>query len=369
MTETCECAVVGAGAVGLAIARALAQRGREVVVLEAADGIGTETSSRNSEVIHAGLYYPPGSLKATLCRRGRDLLYAHLARHRIDHLRCQKLVVATESAELPALRSIEARARANGVDDIRWLTAAEAMALEPEVACVAALLSPSTGIFDSHAYMLSLQGEAEAAGAVFAFHAPVVGGRIDAGGRIDVAVGGAQPLTLACRIVVNAAGLGAQGVARALGLGEDQVPPLYYAKGSYFSCFGRSPFRRLVYPVPDEASVGLHYTRDLAGQARFGPDVEWVTAIDYDVDGRRAEQFYAAIRKFWPGLPDGALVPGYAGVRPKLQRPGTPPVDFAIRGPETHGVPGLVNLFGIESPGLTASLAIAEAVLARLSPG
>ena len=365
MTETCECAVIGAGVVGLAVARALALTAREVVVLEAAGEIGSETSSRNSEVIHAGLYYPPGSLKARLSRRGRDLLYAYLAERGIDHMRCEKLVVATSPAEVPILRNIEARARANDVADLRRLSADEAIALEPEVACIAALLSPSTGILDSHAYMLSLQGDAEAAGAVFAFAAPVIGGAVD-GDAIRLDVGGSMPTRLACRIVVNAAGLDAQGVAAAIGLPPALVPPLYYAKGSYFSYFGRPPFRRLVYPVPDEASVGLHYTRDLAGQARFGPDVEWVDTIDYDVDGERARRFYAAIRRFWPGLPEGALQPGYAGIRPKLQRPGTPPVDFAIHGPDAHGIAGLVNLFGIESPGLTASLALAEEVLARL---
>jgi L-2-hydroxyglutarate oxidase LhgO len=365
MTETCECVVIGAGVVGLAVARALALAGREVIVLEAAGEIGSETSSRNSEVIHAGLYYPPGSLKARLSRRGRDLLYAYLGERGIDHMGCGKLVVATSPDEVPFLQAIEARARANRVDDLRWLTADEARALEPEVACIAALLSPSTGIFNSHAYMLSLQGDAEAAGAAFAFVAPVVGGTVGED-AIHLDVGGSSPTCVACRIVVNAAGLGAQRIATAIGLPSEQVPPLYYAKGSYFSYFGRPPFQRLVYPVPDEASVGLHYTRDLAGQARFGPDVEWVEAINYDVDGERARRFYAAIRRFWPGLPESALQPGYAGIRPKLQRPGTPPLDFAIHGPETHGIPGLINLFGIESPGLTASLALAEEVLARL---
>ncbi|MFO1154291.1 MAG: NAD(P)/FAD-dependent oxidoreductase [Rhodospirillales bacterium] len=369
MSETCECVVIGAGVVGLAVARALAAAGREVVVVEAAGEIGSGTSSRNSEVIHAALYYPQGSLKARLCRRGRDLLYAYLTERGIEYLRCEKLVVATSAEEIAVLRNIEDRARANGVEDLRWLAADEAVAMEPEVACVAALLSPSTGIFDSHAYMLSLQGDAEAAGAVFAFNAPVVGGAIVSAGdgnpiRLDV--GGTAPASLSCRIVVNAAGLGAQQVASAMGLPSTLVPPLFYAKGSYFSYFGRPPFQRLVYPVPDEASVGLHYTRDLAGQGRFGPDVEWVEAINYDVDGARAQQFYAAIRRFWPGLPDNALQPGYAGIRPKLQRPGTPPLDFSIQGPQTHGIAGLVNLFGIESPGLTSSLALAEEVVARL---
>jgi Predicted dehydrogenase len=366
MSETCECVVIGAGVVGLAVARALALAGREVVVVEATEGIGRETSSRNSEVIHAGLYYPTGSLKARLCRRGRDLLYAYLEERAIDHVRCEKLVVATSEHEIATLRAIEATARANGVEDLRWMTADETVAMEPEVACVAALLSPSTGIFDSHAYMLNLQGDAQATGALFAFATPVTGGRISAR-SFEVRVGGAEPAALYCRLLVNAAGLGAQQTAKALqGLPAAHVPPLYYCKGSYFSYFGRPPFSHLVYPVPDEASIGLHYTRDLAGQGRFGPDVEWVSGVDYDVDGSRATRFYAAIRKFWPGLPDDSLLPGYAGVRPKLQAPGERPRDFLIQGPESHGVPGLVNLFGIESPGLTSSLAIAEWVVAML---
>lgn len=367
MAESCDCVVIGAGAVGLAIARALAQAGREVVVLEAAETFGTVTSSRNSEVIHAGLYYPLGSLKARLCRRGRDLLYAFLDDHHVDYLKCQKLVVATSDAEIPVLRAIEARARGNQVDDIRWLSAAEARALEPDVACVAALLSPSTGIFDSHGYMLALKGDAEAAGAVFAFLAPVVGGAIeDDGIRLDV--GGTEPMQLKARVVVNSAGLGAQDVARSLeGFPPRLVPALYYSKGCYFALAGRPPFQRLVYPVPDEASIGLHYTRDLAGRGRMGPDATWVPAISYDMAGASAGRFYAAIRRFWPALPDGALTPDYAGIRPKLQAPGEPPHDFMIQGPETHGIKGLVHLFGIESPGLTSSLAIAEAVASTLT--
>jgi L-2-hydroxyglutarate oxidase LhgO len=366
MAERCECVVVGAGAVGLAIVRALALTGREVVVVEAADGIGRETSSRNSEVIHAGLYYPTGSLKARLCRRGRDLLYAYLEERGIAHLRCGKLVVACDDSERAQLRAIEDRARANGVEDIRLVSAQEARAMEPEVVCLEALHSPSTGIFDSHTYMLNLQGDAEARGAVFAFQSPVAGGRVEADG-VCLSVGGDAPLDLKAAIVVNAAGLGAQRVAQGLaGMPPALIPPLYLAKGSYFQLGGRSPFHRLVYPVPDHASVGLHYTRDLGGQSRFGPDVEWVDRIDYDVDGTRADRFYASIRRYWPGLADGTLQPGYAGIRPKLQSPSTPPQDFMIQGPESHGIPGLVNLFGIESPGLTASLAIAEAVLERL---
>lgn len=366
MAERVECAVIGAGVVGLAVARALARAGLEVIVLEAAASIGTVTSSRNSEVIHAGLYYPLDSLKARLCRRGRDLLYRYLETHGIEHLRCAKLVVACDEGEIAGLARIEASARGNGVDDLSWLSGADAARLEPQLRCAAALLSPSTGILDSHAYMLSLKGDAEAAGAMFAFLSPCLGGRIVADG-ILLEVGGSSPMRVLCERVVNSAGLGAQALAQAIeGFPAVRIPPLFYAKGNYFSLSGRPPFSRLVYPLPDQASIGLHYTRDLAGQGRFGPDVEWIDAIEYGVDGARAERFAASIRRYWPDLPEGVLVPGYAGVRPKLQAPGEPPRDFVIDGPESHGIDGLVQLFGIELPGLTASLAIAEFVAARL---
>lgn len=367
MSETCECVVIGAGVVGLAIARALSLAGREVVVLEAAEAIGTGTSSRNSEVVHASLYYPKGSLKAVLCRKGRDMLYAYLQEHGIEHQRVGKLVVATDAREVEMLKGIKQKALANGVEDIRWLTAAEAKDLEPALECLAALISPSTGIFDSHGYLLSLKGEAEANGAAFAFLSPVTGGRVENAG-ITLDVGGAEPMQLSARVVINAAGLGAQEVARAImGIPKRTIPPLYFAKGNYFSLQGKPPFKHLVYPVPDQASIGLHYTRDLAGRGRFGPDVEYVPTISYDVDGSRAERFYAAIRLYWPGLRDGALQPDYAGVRPKLQSPIEQPKDFLIQGREAHGIDGLINLYGIESPGLTSSLAIAEDVLSRIS--
>ncbi|MBK8175718.1 MAG: NAD(P)/FAD-dependent oxidoreductase [Rhodospirillales bacterium] len=366
MDERCDAVIIGAGAVGLAVARALATEGREVLVLEAAETFGTVTSSRNSEVMHAGLYYPTGSLKARLCRRGRDLLYRYLAEHGVDHLRCEKLVIATDDAEIIQLDEVEARARANGVDDLRRLSGKEARGLEPALICRQALLSPSTGIFDSHGYMLSLKGVAEAYGANFAFCAKVIGGSVGENGiRLRVANDGAE-IGLACRTVINAAGLGAQGVARSLdGFPPGLVPRLYYSKGSYFSLNASPPFRRLVYPPPDHASIGLHYTRDLAGRGRFGPDAEWIDVVDYRVDAGRAERFYASIRRYWPDLPDDALTPDYAGVRPKLQSPQTPPCDFVIQDPHVHNIPGLINLFGIESPGLTASLAIAEDVAAR----
>jgi L-2-hydroxyglutarate oxidase LhgO len=353
--------VIGAGVVGLAVARQLALAGREVLVLEAAETFGTVTSSRNSEVIHAGLYYPAGSLKARLCRRGRDLLYRYLAEHGIEYLRCGKLVVASDDCEVEMLRTVERRARATGVDDLRRLSGNEAVALEPEVRCLAALLSPSTGIFDSHGYMLSLKGEAETRGAAFAFHAKVAGGAVLEDGIALFVTNSGDNIGLLCRTVINCAGLGAQGVARSIrGLATEIIPPLHYSKGSYFSLATRPPFTMLVYPPPDHASVGLHYTRDLVGRGRFGPDAQWVENIDYTVDADRAELFYASIRRYWPGLPDGALQPDYAGIRPKIQSPHEPPHDFMIQGPEMHGVSRLWNLFGIESPGLTSSLAIAE---------
>jgi len=366
MAEAVDCVVVGAGVIGLAVARALAMTGREVIVLESEDAIGTATSSRNSEVIHAGLYYPQDSLKARLCVHGRDRLYDYLAERGIDHVRCGKLVVATDEAEIEALRALEGKAHANGVDDVVWLNADEAKAMEPALRCVAALHSPSTGILDSPGYMLSLQGDAEALGAAVAFLSPVTGGHAGADG-ITLDVGGTQAMSLQCQTAINCAGLGAPALARSIkGMPVEAVPPLHYAKGNYFQLSGRAPFSRLVYPVSGTASLGVHFTRDLGGQGRFGPDVEWIDSIDYTVDPDRARQFYAAIRRYWPDLADEALQPAYSGIRPKIQAPGEPPGDFVIQGPEAHGIRGLVNLFGIESPGLTASLAIADEVFSRL---
>jgi L-2-hydroxyglutarate oxidase LhgO len=358
-----DCVVVGAGVVGLAVARALALAGREVLVLDAAEGIGTETSSRNSEVIHAGIYYPAGSLMARTCVAGKHALYAYCSQRGISHRRCGKLIVATSEDEARQLDSIRARAAANGVADLQLLSAAEAVALEPNLHCTAALLSPSTGIVDSHGFMLALQGDAENAGAMFAFHSPVVAGRAEASG-IALDIGGAEPLTLACSLLVNSAGLHAPGLARAIaGMPAELVPTPYYAKGNYFTLSGRSPFSRLIYPVPVPGGLGVHLTIDLGGQARFGPDVEWIDRIDYTVDPRRADVFYDAVRRYWPGLKDGALQPGYAGIRPKIVPPSVARQDFVVQGPQTHGIPGLINLFGIESPGLTAALALAEHVL------
>ncbi|MDE2004940.1 MAG: NAD(P)/FAD-dependent oxidoreductase [Rhodospirillales bacterium] len=360
--EHIDCIVAGAGVVGLAIARALAQAGREVLVLEAAEAIGTETSSRNSEVIHAGIYYPADSLMARFCVAGRRALYDFCRDRFVPHRKCGKLIVATSAEEDAKLAGIKARAEANGVEGMRVLSAADARAMEPALAATSALHSPETGIIDSHAYMLALQGEAEAAGASFVFHAPVEAARVADGG-IVVEAGGAETMALACRLFVNSAGLHAPALARRIaGMPPALVPPAFYAKGNYFTLSGSSPFSRLIYPVPVPGGLGVHLTIDLGGQARFGPDVEWIETPDYAVDPRRADGFYEAVRRYWPGLRDGALQPGYAGIRPKIVPRGAPGQDFLIQGPAAHGVPGLINLFGIESPGLTASLALAAHV-------
>lgn len=369
-----ECVVVGGGVVGLAMARVLALAGREVLLLEADPSIGMGTSSRNSEVIHAGLYYPTGSLKATLCVRGRALLYDYCEQHGVPYRRCGKLLVATAAGQLPRLEALHACAQANGVHDLVRLSAAQAQAIEPALSCVAALHSPSTGIVDSHQLMLALQGDAQAAGAVCAFRAPVEAIEIDTEGRFLVTVGGEgadDGYTLSAASLVNCAGLQANTLAREMrGASAQsmarQVPPLYLARGNYFSLSGHSPFSHLIYPMPDDGGLGVHLTIDLGGQAKFGPDVEWVDAIAYDVDPRRADSFYASVRTYWPSLPDGALQPAYSGIRPKLSGQGQPAADFLVQGRREHGVPGLLNLFGIESPGLTSALALAEYAIARL---
>lgn len=367
--EMIDCVVVGAGVVGLACARAMALTGREVVVIEAASAIGTETSSRNSEVIHAGFYYPPGSLKAQSCLRGRHRLYAYCAERGIAHRRCGKLVVACDEAEIPRLEALRANGLANGVEGLDRLDAAAVADLEPALRCRAALLSTQTGIIDSHGYMLALRGDLEGAGGMIAFGTSVVGGEIRADGMVLRAkdADGSETRFLA-RTVITSAGLHAGRLLAGLaGFPAAHRPSLSYAKGSYFSYAGRSPFRRLVYPVPEAAGLGVHITIDLGGQLRFGPDVEWVDSLDYDVDPARADGFYAAIRRYWPGLPDGTIRPGYAGIRPKLGARGTPASDFLIQDPEIHGIPGLVNLLGIESPGLTASLDLGDRVAAALA--
>ncbi len=364
--EQVDCVVIGAGVVGLATARALALQGREVMVLEAAAAIGTGTSSRNSEVIHAGIYYPQGSLKARLCVEGKELLYAYCAERGIGHRRCGKLIVATSAAQVAQLQAIVEKAAANGVHDLVLLTRDEARALEPALECMAAVHSPGTGIVDSHALMLSLQGDLENAGGMVAFNSPLDHAVVSDAGATLTTVDGTG---LNAKTVVNAAGLQAPLLAGKFeGLSAEFVPVSYYAKGNYFTLAGRSPFMRLIYPVPEAAGLGVHLTIDLGGQAKFGPDVQWVdSANDLVVDPARGQAFYAEVRKYWPALADGALQPGYAGIRPKLHGPDEPAGDFVIQGPREHGVPGLVNLFGIESPGLTSAMAIGAFVCALLA--
>jgi L-2-hydroxyglutarate oxidase LhgO len=363
-----DCAVIGGGVVGLAVARALALVGRDVLVLEAEGAIGTGTSSRNSEVIHAGIYYPQGSLKARLCVEGRNALYAYAAERGVPHQRCGKLIVATTAEQVGQLEVIRAKAAANGVDDLVQITAQQAMAMEPQLHCTAALHSPSTGIVDSHALMLSLLGDLENAGGMLALKSPIARAECSEGAIVLIAADGTS---LRCRSVVNAAGLGAPALARRFeGLPASAVPTEYFAKGNYFTLSGRAPFSRLIYPVPEPGGLGVHLTIDLGGQAKFGPDVQWVgSADDLVVDPARGNGFYAEVRKYWPALPDGGLIPGYAGMRPKISGPGEPAADFMIDGPASHGVPGLVNLFGIESPGLTSSLAIGAHVARLLADG
>jgi L-2-hydroxyglutarate oxidase LhgO len=359
-----DCVVIGAGVVGLAIARALALRGREVVVVESHAAIGMETSSRNSEVIHAGLYYPTSSLKAQLCVAGRHALYAYCAERGIPHQRCGKLIVATSDAQRDKLAAIHTQAHANGCTGVIALSAQQARAIEPALSCVAALSSPDTGIIDSHVYMLSLQGDAENAGAMFAFDSRVIAGRAEAEGiAITVRSGNDAEIELQANTIFNCGGLWAPHIAMQIaGLDRSTIPTPYFAKGNYYSLAGKAPFSRLIYPVPETGGLGVHLTLDLGGQARFGPDVEWLATsdIDYAVDPLRADKFYCGIRAYWPDLPDASLQPAYAGVRPKISEPGAAAADFLFA---SHGSPHYIGLYGIESPGLTASLAIAEHVI------
>jgi L-2-hydroxyglutarate oxidase LhgO len=368
--EQIDAVVIGAGVVGLAVGRALALSGREVMVLESENAIGTGTSSRNSEVIHAGIYYPAGSLKARLCVQGKQMLYAYCAERGVAHQRLGKLIVATSPEQVLALDGIRAKAAANGVHDLEKLSAAEAQALEPALACEAALHSPSTGVVDSHGLMLALQGDMENAGGLLALVSPVQHiGLTQGTASHPIRVTAQDGTELACKILVNAAGLNAVALARGMdGLDLSLLPQAYFAKGNYFTLAGKAPFSRLIYPVPEAAGLGVHLTLDLGGQAKFGPDVQWVDdPADLQVDPRRGDAFYAEVRKYWPKLQDGALQPGYAGMRPKINAPHEAAADFMIQGPAEHGVPGLVNLLGIESPGLTSSLAIAAEVCARLA--
>ena len=359
--------VIGAGVVGLAAARRLALAGLDTLVLEAADSIGTGTSSRNSEVIHAALYYPTGSIKAAACLAGKELLYRYCADRGVKTVNCGKLMVATAEDQLPKLQAIWDQAAANGVAGLSWKSPEEVRELEPHVSCVKAFFSATTGIVDSHGFMLALQGDLENAGGTIAFETPVVSAAVTPDG-IVLRTGGAEAAEIAARIVVNAAGHHAPKFLASLdGFPQEHPPRQWDAKGNYFSLLGRQPFSRLVYPMPDGAGLGVHATVDLQGRCRFGPDVEWVESeTDLVVNPARGESFYAAIRAYWPDLPDGALQADYSGIRPKLHGPGTPMPDFRVDGPELHGIAGLVNLLGIESPGLTSSLALADLVAARL---
>jgi L-2-hydroxyglutarate oxidase LhgO len=357
--------VAGAGVVGLAVARALSLRGHEIIVAEKADAIGSGTSSRNSEVLHGGMYYPTGSLKARFCVEGRRSLYAYCESHGVPYRRCQKLIVATSASEEAKIAAIYRLGLDNDVEGLSQLTGDEARRLEPNLFCTAAVLSKETGIIDTHALMLALRGDLESSGGALALRTPLESVTRERDGWL-ARFGGQEPETMAIDAFVNCAGLDAQNVAaRVDGFPASRIPKLTLAKGNYFSCAGPQAFSRLIYPAPVDGGLGVHVTFDLTGRVRFGPDVEWIDEIDYDVRPERALSFYDAIRRYWPGLPDNALSPDYAGVRPKISGPGQTPADFVIDGPNDHGLPGLVHLFGVESPGLTSSLAIANYV-ARL---
>jgi len=364
--ETIDCAVIGAGVVGLAIARRLALAGREVVVLEAERSIGNHTSSRNSEVIHAGIYYPSGSLRARMCVAGKLALYRYCAERGVGHKRITKVIVATADDEIPTLKQYKEQAERNGVNDLRWLTRDEVHTLEPNVLAVAGVLSPSTGIIDSHALMLAYQGDAENSGACVVFESPVRGGRIRTEGTV-LEIGGREPMRLRAKLVINAAGLTAPSLSHAIeGIPPASIPGQYFCKGHYYVLAGKAPFERLIYPIGSGLWHGVHVTLDLGGQVKFGPDVHWQDDADYSFDESREAAFYAAIRHYYPALADGALQPGYTGIRPKITAKGEPAADFMIQGPRDHGIPGMVNLYGIESPGLTSSLAIADHVATLL---
>lgn len=360
MAERVDAIVIGAGVIGLAIARALALAGREVIVLEKHDAFGMETSSRNSEVIHAGIYYRPGGLRAKLCVDGRKKLYAYARARGINHLNCEKLIVATSEDEAQKLLALTVVAEANGVDDLVFISGAEAARLEPGLRCVSALISPSTGIIDSHGLMLALLGDLENAGGVLSLVSPVIGGRVTASG-VEIDVGGEGAMTLAANFVVNSGGLYADHIARSIaGLEPKFIPRLRPAKGQYFMVSGKAPFSRLIYPLHNPDSQGVHYTRDLGGQARLGPDISWDAPLgDYTVDESRRQSFAEGVSRFWPGLDPSRLSPGYAGQRPKATGPGEEG-DFLIYGPETHGTPGYIGLYAMESPGLTSCLAIGD---------
>ncbi len=364
--EKTDCVVVGAGVIGLAVGRAMALKGLEVIVLEATNRIGSETSSRNSEVIHAGIYYTQDSFKARFCVEGKHKLYSYLEERGIGHNRCGKILVATADDQIEKLHKLMASAAANGCDDLTYLDQQAVAVIEPEVRAIAGVFSPSTGVLDVHEYMLSLHGGLETHGGVIAFESPALEVTFTDNG-IDVVVGGKEPMTLKTNCLINSGGLHAIKLANNYrNFPQNLVPKQYYSKGNYFALSGKHPFKHLIYPIPEQAGLGVHLTLDLAGQARFGPDVEWIEEIDYSVDEKRSESFYPAIRQYWPGLPDGALLPSYSGIRSKVQSPEEGLRDFIIQGPNEHNIPGLVNLFGIESPGLTSSLALADHVATLL---
>lgn len=359
--EKIDVAVIGAGVVGLAIARRLAISGREVIVLESADAIGTGTSSRNSEVIHAGIYYPPGSLKGELCVSGKKMLYEFCQSHGVTHKKVGKLIVATNETQIDGLARLLQTGLNNGVDDLRIIDEGEIKKMEPALRAISAIHSPSTGLVDSHGLMLALQGDIENAGGMIALNSPVIGGRIESD-AIILSVGGVEPMELSCALAINAAGHGAWDIAKTIdGIDKKTIPPHHLAKGNYFLLQGKAPFSQLIYPLPGSASLGIHYTLDLGGQGRFGPDVEWTNKMDYSVDPGRADSFYASIRNYWPDIPDGSLVPGYSGIRPKIQAQGEDAKDFMFA-PDASGK--IINLYGIESPGLTSCLAIGEKIFA-----
>ncbi|MEM7253491.1 MAG: NAD(P)/FAD-dependent oxidoreductase [Pseudomonadota bacterium] len=367
MTEEVDCVVIGAGVVGLACARALAMAGREVIIVESEDLIGSHTSSRNSEVIHAGIYYPTDSLRAKACVQGKHALYEYCESHGVPYKRVMKVIVASEESEIPKLRELKQKAADNGVNDLEYLDAAAVTRLEPAVVAKAGLLSPSTGIIDSHSLMVAYLGDAESHGAMLALKSPVLGGRASQRGVV-LDIGGDAPMSIDCRTVINSAGLGAQKVASSIdGVAQTTIPPLHLAKGNYYSMLGKQPFNHLVYPMPAAGVLGVHVTIDLSGRCRFGPDLEYIDSLNYDVDPTRSQKFYDAVRTYFPELADDSLQPDYCGVRPKLHALGEPQPDFTIHGPEVHGVPGLINMFGIESPGLTASLALADLVVRRVN--
>ena len=367
--ERVDCVVIGAGVVGLAVAREMALQGRETILLERENAFGTISSARNSEVIHAGIYYPKDSLKAKLCVEGNRLLYEYCRSHQVATQPYGKLIVASDASQLDDLQAILYKAQNNGVPDIKIISGEQAKALEPQLQCVAAILSSSTGIVDSHGYMLSLLGGFEDAGGMVAYQSPLISAKpigANAENGFELEIGGPDGMQLQTKLLINCAGMSAPAVAqKIIGLEKGEIPKAYFAKGNYFSLSGKSPFTHLIYPIPEPGGLGVHLTLDMGGQAKFGPDVEWLDIeseeqIDYTVDSKRGDGFYEAVRRYWPDLKDGALQPDYSGVRAKIVPPNSPAGDFCLNGPSDHGLQGLFNLYGFESPGLTSSLAIAK---------